>query len=194
MKEFEKAEGEVQQRRYQLNSLKEVFMDFEMKREHIVEEQRAFYSKMSILTKKTIEKDVFFKNLIQECQMKSSKINELEESLKNADKVVEEEKKNFEAQLKAMQSEMGYTLEKLVEFEKQIRLKETHLQDVIRVFEQEKKLKTTAEEMMQTYKMLLEDSKKENAQLLHRLNYFEDLEKRLMSNPKVREESSKESK
>lgn len=147
---------------------------------------------MTLLSRKTIPRDRFFKNLIEECQTKSEKLEELEKKVTNTDKIIEESKKISEAQLKAMQMEMKYTAEKLYEFENQIRLKEMQLQDVIRVFEQEKKNKTTAEEAMHTYKILLEDSKKENADIRSKLNYLEDLEKNRTNVLRVTEELAHE--
>lgn len=193
LNDFEVAYSVLDQRQYQFNSLKDILIHFNTMREKLVEEQREFYNKISSETEKTINRDAFFQKLIQECQMKTCKIDELEERLEDVNKVVEEDKRIFEVQMKAMQSEMEFSMLKLIEFEKQIKAKDIQLQDTIRVFDQEKKLKTTAEEVMQTYKMLLEDSKKENAQLLNRLNHFEDLEKNITSMSKLGE-NSKEAK
>lgn len=147
---------------------------------------------MSLLSRKTIPRDRFFKNLIDDCQKKTEKLEELENKVTNTDKIIDEANKISEAQLKAMQMEMKYTAEKLYEFENQIRLKEMQLQDVIRVFEQEKKNKTTAEEAMHTYKILLDDSKKENAEIRSKLNYLEDLEKNRTNVLRVTEELAHE--
>lgn len=149
---------------------------------------------MTLLIRKTIPRDRFFKNLIDDCQKKTERLEELENKVTNTDKVIDEAKKISEAQLKAMQMEMKYTAEKLYEFENQIRLKEMQLQDVIRVFEQEKKNKTTAEEAMHTYKILLDDSKKENAEIRSKLNYLEDLEKNRTNVLRVTEELAHETK
>lgn len=147
---------------------------------------------MSLLSRKTIPRDRFFKNLIDDCQKKTERLEELENKVTNTDKIIDEANKISEAQLKAMQMEMKYTAEKLYEFENQIRLKEMQLQDVIRVFEQEKKNKTTAEEAMHTYKILLDDSKKENAEIRSKLNYLEDLEKNRTNVLRVTEELAHE--
>lgn len=147
---------------------------------------------MTLLSRKTIPRDRFFKNLIDDCQKKTERLEELENKVTNTDKIIEEANKISEAQLKAMQMEMKYTAEKLYEFENQIRLKEMQLQDVIRVFEQEKKNKTTAEEAMHTYKILLDDSKKENAEIRSKLNYLEDLEKNRTNVLRVTEELAHE--
>lgn len=147
---------------------------------------------MMLLSRKTIPRDRFFKNLIDDCQKKTERLEELENKVANTDKIIEEANKISEAQLKAMQMEMKYTAEKLYEFENQIRLKEMQLQDVIRVFEQEKKNKTTAEEAMHTYKILLDDSKKENAEIRSKLNYLEDLEKNRTNVLRVTEELAHE--
>lgn len=145
-----------------------------------------------LLSRKTIPRDRFFKNLIDDCQKKTERLEELENKVTNTDKIIDEASKISEAQLKAMQMEMKYTAEKLYEFENQIRLKEMQLQDVIRVFEQEKKNKTTAEEAMHTYKILLDDSKKENAEIRSKLNYLEDLEKNRTNILRVTEELAHE--
>lgn len=147
---------------------------------------------MTLLSRKTIPRDRFFKNLIDDCQKKTERLKELENKVTNTDKIIDEANKISEAQLKAMQMEMKYTAEKLYEFENQIRLKEMQLQDVIRVFEQEKKNKTTAEEAMHTYKILLDDSKKENAEIRSKLNYLEDLEKNRTNVLRVTEELAHE--
>lgn len=147
---------------------------------------------MTLLSRKTIPRDRFFKNLIDDCQKKTERLEELENKVTNTDKIIDEANKISEAQLKAMQMEMKYTAEKLYEFENQIRLKEMQLQDVIRVFEQEKKNKTTAEEAMHTYKILLDDSKKENAEIRSKLNYLEDLEKNRTNILRVTEELAHE--
>lgn len=147
---------------------------------------------MTLLSRKTIPRDRFFKNLIDDCQKKTERLEELENKVTNTDKIIDEANKISEAQLKAMQMEMKYTAEKLYEFENQIRLKEMQLQDVIRVFEQEKKNKTTAEEAMHTYKILLDDSKKENAEIRSKLNYLEDLEKNRTNVLRVTEELAHE--
>lgn len=147
---------------------------------------------MTLLSRKTIPRDRFFKNLIDDCQKKTERLEELENKVTNNDKIIDEANKISEAQLKAMQMEMKYTAEKLYEFENQIRLKEMQLQDVIRVFEQEKKNKTTAEEAMHTYKILLDDSKKENAEIRSKLNYLEDLEKNRTNVLRVTEELAHE--
>lgn len=149
---------------------------------------------MTLLSRKTIPRDRFFKNLIDDCQKKTERLEELENKVTNTDKIIDEANKISEAQLKAMQMEMKYTAEKLYEFENQIRLKEMQLQDVIRVFEQEKKNKTTAEEAMHTYKILLDDSKKENAEIRSKLNYLEDLEKNRTNVLRVTEELAHETK
>lgn len=149
---------------------------------------------MTLLSRKTIPRDRFFKNLIDDCQTKTERLEELENKVTNTDKIIDEANKISEAQLKAMQMEMKYTAEKLYEFENQIRLKEMQLQDVIRVFEQEKKNKTTAEEAMHTYKILLDDSKKENAEIRSKLNYLEDLEKNRTNVLRVTEELAHETK
>lgn len=147
---------------------------------------------MMLLSRKTIPRDRFFKNLIDDCQKKTERLEELENKVTNTDKIIDEANKISEAQLKAMQMEIKYTAEKLYEFENQIRLKEMQLQDVIRVFEQEKKNKTTAEEAMHTYKILLDDSKKENAEIRSKLNYLEDLEKNRTNILRVTEELAHE--
>lgn len=192
LKDFEKVQKELQQRRQQYKELKDVFLDFEKKRDCLVREQREFYVKMTLLSRKTIPRDRFFKNLIDDCQKKTERLEELENKVTNTGKIIDEANKISEAQLKAMQMEMKYTAEKLYEFENQIRLKEMQLQDVIRVFEQEKKNKTTAEEAMHTYKILLDDSKKENTEIRSKLNYLEDLEKNRTNVLRVTEELAHE--
>ncbi|XP_046675747.1 myosin-2 heavy chain-like isoform X2 [Homalodisca vitripennis] len=192
LRDFEKMQNELQQRRQQFNELKDVFLDFEKKRDTVVREQREFYSKMLLLSSRTIPRDRFFKNLIEECQTKTVRIDELEKSMRSADKTIEEAKKNNEAQLKAMQAEMKYTAGKLYEFENLIKLKEMHLQEVIKVFEQEKMLKMSAEGSLNTYKLLLEDLKKENTDIRAKLNYLEDLQKNRTNISQVTEELAKE--
>ncbi|XP_054283352.1 uncharacterized protein LOC129000413 [Macrosteles quadrilineatus] len=191
LRDFEKVQNELQQRRQQFNELKDVFLDFEKKRDSVVREQRDFYNKMMLLSKKTIPRDRFFKNLIEECQMKTNRIGEIEDMLRDTNQALDETKKISEAQLKAMQTEMQFTAERLYEFENQIRIKDMQLQEVVNVFEQEKKNKASAEEALNTYKILLDSSKKENEEVRSKLNYLEDMEKN-RTNVQAAEDLAKE--
>ncbi|XP_054284132.1 uncharacterized protein LOC129001023 isoform X2 [Macrosteles quadrilineatus] len=191
LRDFEKVQNELQQRRQQFNELKDVFLDFEKKRDSVVREQRDFYNKMMLLSRKTIPRDRFFKNLIEECQMKTNRIGEIEDMLRDTNQALEETKKISEAQLKAMQTEMQFTAERLYEFENQIRIKDMQLQEVVNVFEQEKKNKASAEEALNTYKILLDSSKKENEEVRSKLNYLEDMEKN-RTNVQAAEDLAKE--
>lgn len=177
LNDFEKEQNELQQRRIQFTELKDVFLEFQKKRDNVVREQREFYNKMFLLSKPTISREKFFKNLIEELQSKSKMIEELEIKLNNANNAFEETNKTSEAQLKAMQIEINFTAERLYEFENQIRMKDAQLQDVIKVLENEKHNKFVAEEAMKTYKLQLEDAKKENFEMRNNVNYLKDIEK-----------------